>query len=87
MYICTMTREEIIELIKSSKKVNSFMPLSDLLLLRNVADVKLEMDRDENEYYYKVKIDDIVNKELKKEIISNNGWEMTSDGNYIILYV
>ena len=82
-----MTREEIIELIKSSKKVNSFMPLSDLLLLRNVADVKLEMDRDENEYYYKVKIDDIVNKELKKEIISNNGWEMTSDGNYIILYV
>jgi len=87
MYICTMTREEIIELVKSSKQVNSFMPLADLLLLRNVADVKLEMDRDENEYYYKVKIDDIVDKDLKKEVISNNGWELSSDENFIILYV
>jgi hypothetical protein len=82
-----MTRNEIIELVKGSKKVNSFMPLADLLLLRNVADVKLEMDRDENEYYYKVKIDDIVDKDLKKEVISNNGWELSSDENFIILYV
>lgn len=82
-----MTRNEIIELVKESKKTNSFMPLADLLLLRNVADVKLEMDRDENEYYYKVKIDDIVDKDLKKEVISNNGWELSSDENFIILYV
>lgn len=82
-----MTRNEIIELVRESKKTNTFMPLADLLLLRNVADVKLEMDRDENEYYYKVKIDDIVDKDLKKEVISNNGWELSSDGNFIILYV
>ena len=82
-----MTKKEIINIVKASTQKNTTLPLADLLLLRNIADVKLEMDRDENEYYYKVKIDDIVDKDLKKEVISNNGWELSSDENFIILYV
>ena len=82
-----MTKKEIIEIIKTSTQKNATLPLADLLLLRDVADVKLEMDRDENEYFYKVKIDDIVDKELKKEVLSNNGWVLSEDENFIILYV
>jgi hypothetical protein len=82
-----MTKKEIIEIIKTSTQKNATLPLADLLLLRDVADVKLEMDRDENEYFYKVKIDDIANKELKKEVLSNNGWILSEDENFIILYV
>jgi hypothetical protein len=82
-----MTKKEIIEIVKTSTQKNATLPLADLLLLRDVADVKLEMDRDENEYFYKVKIDDIADKELKKEVLSNNGWILSEDENFIILYV
>ena len=82
-----MTKNEIIEIIKTSRKVNLFMPLTDLLLLRDITDVKLEMDRDENEYFYKVKIDDIVGKEIKKEILYNNNWDLSKDEEFIILYI
>lgn len=82
-----MTKSEIIELVKTSKSTNTFMPLTDLLLLRDITDVKLEMDRDENEYFYKIRIDDIVGKELKKEVISNNSWNLSDDEEFIILYI
>ena len=82
-----MTKKEIIEIVKTSTQKNATLPLADLLLLRDVADVKLEMNRDENEYFYKVKIDDIADKELKKEVLSNNGWILSEDENFIILYV
>ena len=82
-----MTKNEIIELVKTSKSTNTFMPLTDLLLLRDITDVKLEMDRDENEYFYKIKIDDIAGKELKKEVISNNNWNLSDNEEFIILYI
>ncbi len=82
-----MTKNEIIELVKTSKSTNTFMPLTDLLLLRDITDVKLEMDRGENEYFYKIKIDDIAGKELKKEVISNNSWNLSDDEEFIILYI
>lgn len=81
-----MNREEIISLVKESKATKAFMSLTDLLLLRNVADVRVEMDRDENEYFYKVKIDDLVDKDIKKEVLSENGWQISSDENFLILY-
>ena len=82
-----MTKDEIKDLVLNSKQTNTFMPLTDLLLLRNVADVRLEMDRDENEYYYKVKIDDLVDKDLAKEVLTNNGWVLSKDGEYILLFL
>ena len=82
-----MKKEEIKDIVRNSKQKKATMPLTDLLLLRNVADVRLEMDRDENEYFYKVKIDDIVDKDLKKEVLSDNGWILSKDEEYIILFV
>lgn len=82
-----MNKQEIIELVKTSKSEKTFLPLTDLLLLKNVADVRLEMDRDENEYFYKVKIDDLVDKDLKKEVISKNSWNLSEDEEFILLYI
>jgi len=82
-----MTKEEIIELANNSVKKKHTMPLTELMFLRQVADVNLEMDRDENEYYYKIKIDELVDKDFKKEIISDNGWEVSKDKEFIILYI
>jgi len=82
-----MTKEEIIELANNSVKKKPTMSLTELMFLRQVADVNLEMDRDENEYYYKVKIDELVDKDFKKEIISDNGWEVSKDKEFIILFI
>ena len=82
-----MTKEEIIELANNSVKKKPTMSLTELMFLRQVADVNLEIDRDENEYYYKVKIDELVDKDFKKEIISDNGWEVSKDKEFIILFI
>ena len=82
-----MTKEEIIELANNSVKKKPTMSLTELMFLRQVADVNLEMNRDENEYYYKVKIDELVDKDFKKEIISDNGWEVSKDKEFIILFI
>jgi hypothetical protein len=82
-----MTKEEIIELANNSVKKKPTMSLTELMFLRQVADVNLEMDRDENEYYYKIKIDELVDKDFKKEIISDNGWEVSKDKEFIILFI
>ena len=82
-----MTKEEIIELANNSVKKKPTMSLTELMFLRQVADVNLEMNRDENEYYYKIKIDELVDKDFKKEIISDNGWEVSKDKEFIILFI
>jgi hypothetical protein len=82
-----MTKDEIIELANNSVKKKPTMSLTELMYLRQVADVNLEMDRDENEYYYKIKIDELVDKDFKKEIISDNGWEVSKDKEFIILFI
>ena len=82
-----MTKDEIIELANNSVKKKPTMSLTELMFLRQVADVNLEMDRDENEYYYKIKIDELVDKDFKKEIISDNGWEVSKDKEFIILFI
>jgi hypothetical protein len=82
-----MTKEEIIELANNSIKTKPTMSLTELMYLRQVANVNLEMNRDENEYFYKVKIDELVDKDFKKEIISDNGWEVSKDKEFIILFI
>ena len=74
-----MNKEEIIELVQSSQKKHDMMPLNDLMELSKVAKITLEIDRDTDEYYYATKLNDLVGKEFKKEIISDNGWVLSED--------
>lgn len=82
-----MTKDELKMLIRGSTKKNETFPLADLAKLKSVANVVLEIDRETNDYYYKVDINDLVNKEFDYSIISNNGWELSLDEQYMFLFL
>ncbi len=82
-----MTKDELKMLIRGSTKKNETFPLADLAKLKSVANVMLEIDRETNDYYYKVDINDLVNKEFDYSIISNNGWELSLDEQYMFLFL
>ena len=81
-----MSRQEIIDLInnnKASKK--TMLSLNDLSDLKKVAYVFLGID-DTYEYVYKVKIDELVDKEFRKELLTDYGWILSKDESLILLY-
>ena len=82
-----MTKEEIKMMIRGSTKKNETFPLSDLAKLKTISNVTLEIDRETNDYYYKVDINDLVNKEFDYSIITDNGWELSLDEQYIFLFI
>lgn len=82
-----MTKDELKMLIRGSTRKNETFPLADLAKLKSVANVMLEIDRETNDYYYKVDINDLVNKEFDYSIISNNGWELSLDEQYMFLFL
>ena len=82
-----MTKDELKMLIRGSTKKNETFPLADLAKLKSVANVMLEIDRETNDYYYKVDINDLVNKEFDYSVISNNGWELSLDEQYMFLFL
>ena len=82
-----MTKDELKMLIRGSTRKNETFPLADLAKLKSVANVMLEIDRETNDYYYKVDINDLVSKEFDYSIISNNGWELSLDEQYIFLFL
>ena len=80
-----MRLKDIKTLIINSTKKNETFPLIQLAELQALTTVNLEMDRDTNDYYYKVNINDLVDKVFKPEIILDNGWKLSDDGNYMLL--
>lgn len=82
-----MTKDELKMLIRGSTKKNETFPLADLAKLKSVANVMLEIDRETNDYYYKVDVNDLVNKEFDYSVISNNGWELSLDEQYMFLFL
>lgn len=82
-----MNKNELKMLIRGSTKKNDTFPLADLAKLRAVANVTLEIDRETNDYYYKVNINELVDKEFETSIITDNGWELSLDEEHIFLFL
>ena len=82
-----MKKEELKALIRGGTKKNETLPLANLAALKAVAKVSLEIDRDSNDYYYKIDINELVDKEIDPTILSNNGWELSLDEQYIHLFL
>lgn len=82
-----MNISEIKTLIRGSTKKNETLPLADLSVLKSIANVTLEIDRESNDYYYKVEVKDLVDKDFDFTIISNNGWELSLDEQYMLLFL
>ena len=48
--------------------------------LKKCANVPLEIDRETNDYYYEVDINELTGKEFDEKLITNYAWELTLDG-------
>jgi len=82
-----MKKDEIKSLVRSGTKKNSTLPLADLAVLKSIAGVRLDINRDTNEYFYNISIDDLVGKEFDHKVLTDNGWELSLDEEKIILYI
>ena len=81
-----MTKQEIIDLINGNTAKKTTLSLNDLADLKKVAYVFLGIDDDTYEYVYKVKIDELVDKEFRKELLTDYAWILSKDENLILLY-
>ena len=81
-----MTKQEIIDLINSNTSKKNTLSLNDLADLKKVAYVFLGIEDDTYDYVYKVKIDELVNKEFRKELLTDYAWILSKDENLILLY-
>ena len=59
---------------------------NDLAELKKVAYVFLGIEDETYDYVYKVKIDELVGKEFKKELLTDYNWILSKDDNLILLY-
>ena len=81
-----MTKQEIINLINSNTSKKTTLSLNDLSDLKKVAYVFLGIEDDTYDYVYKVKIDELVDKEFRKELLTDYAWILSKDENLILLY-
>lgn len=81
-----MTKQEIIDLINSNTSKKNTLSLNDLADLKKVAYVFLGIEDDTYDYVYKVKIDELVDKEFRKELLTDYAWILSKDENLILLY-
>lgn len=81
-----MTKQEIISLINNNTSKNNKLSLNDLAELKKVAYVFLGIEDETYDYVYKVKIDELVGKEFKKELLTDYNWILSKDENLILLY-
>lgn len=82
-----MKKNEIIALIRGSTGKNEKLPLADLLKLNDVANVFFDINRETNEYFYRIKIDDLIDKEFEEGILTENGWKLSPDENEILFFI
>lgn len=75
-----MTKSQIKDLIKNSLGGSKRLPLYEIAKLKKCANVPLEIDRETNDYYYEVDINELTGKEFDKKLITNYAWELTLDG-------
>jgi hypothetical protein len=81
-----MTKQEIIDLINNNTSKNNKLSLNDLSDLKKVAYVFLGIDDTTYDYLYKVKVDELVDKEFRKELLTDYNWILSKDENFILLY-
>ena len=79
-----MTKEEISNII-GSKSNNKKLSLADLSRLKEIANVDFELNRDNNEYYYKINLDDLTNKVFDLELLMNYGWKIINN-DLVLIY-
>ncbi len=82
-----MKKDDLKALVRNGIRKNKSLPLADLVTLKSIVNVSLEIDRETNDYFYRIDLNDLVDKEFDYSIISSNGWELSLDEQYIYLFL
>ena len=82
-----MKKDELKALIRSGIRKNDTLPLADLAKLKQVANVSLDIDRETNDYFYRIDLNDLVGKEFEYNLLTDNGWELSLDEQQILLFI
>ena len=82
-----MKKDELKALIRSGIRKNDTLPLADLAKLKQIANVSLDIDRETNDYFYRIDLNDLVGKEFEYNLLTDNGWELSLDEQYILLFI
>lgn len=87
VYICNMKIEDIKALVESNNSENHELPLSELMKLEMIANVTLEINRENGDYFYQIEMNDLVDKEFDAGLLTEYAWEISKDGEKIILLI
>ena len=82
-----MKKVELKALIRSGIRKNDTLPLADLAKLKQIANVSLGIDRETNDYFYRIDLNDLVGKEFEYNLLTDNGWELSLDEQQILLFI
>lgn len=82
-----MKKDELKALIRSGIRKNNTLPLADLAKLKQIANVSLDIDRETNDYFYRIDLNDLVGKEFEYNLLTDNGWELSLDEQQILLFI
>lgn len=82
-----MKKDELKALIRSGIRKNDTLPLADLAKLKQIANVFLDIDRETNDYFYRIDLNDLVGKEFEYSLLTDNGWELSLDEQQILLFI
>lgn len=85
-----MTHEELKEFFKNNKKVKGRLSSGEVVTITSkLPSFNLMMDRDLQEYYYRVSMDDL--KRIKNERFLNDlrtlGFYLSDDNNFLMLNI
>lgn len=85
-----MSLDELKSALDGNTLSTSSVSASALANIMKFVDVKLLMDRHTFDYYYEMKVDELLKSEFPKEeleTLKNQGWSFSQDNKNLILYL
>lgn len=81
-----LSRNRIMELVRKDGEKEKSMPLYDAAKL-NAYDMRLEMDRDNGNYYYLIPMSSLVGKDVDENLISDYDWKYSKENDAITFFI
>lgn len=86
-----MTKEEILNMFEDSKtSKKSFSTIDVINLIEDYGNTNLEMDRVHNEYYYSLKISELIKQDIplyKIQKLKDDGWTLDETKDNLVIFL
>jgi hypothetical protein len=78
-----MTKKEILAIVKTAPHNDTKLPFSVIEEMTTLNVLELTLSPDGKSYIYKVKIEDLVDKDVNPDYLYDPGWNLSIDEEYI----